>query len=152
MMWDDWDDDVRLGEENGHDARHQEEPRRRDDEEEHDDSSHINFDLLSLISNAKDYYQILEVDYDATEEAIRSNFIRLALKWHPDKVKDKGNATSKFQEINTAYQVLIDPEKRQEYDKKGMLCAYDHNIMDYLNRNKGLILTCNGLGVKNSIL
>ncbi|KAK1301459.1 hypothetical protein QJS10_CPB12g01424 [Acorus calamus] len=50
-----------------------------------------------------DYYKILEVDYDATEETIRSNYIRLALKWHPDKRKDEDSATSRFQDINEAY-------------------------------------------------
>ncbi|GMI89638.1 hypothetical protein HRI_002633100 [Hibiscus trionum] len=114
--------------------------------------SNLNFDFLSLVSKPKDYYKILEVDYDATEDAIRSNFIRLALKWHPDKQKDDENsATSRFQEINEAYQVLIDPVKRSEYDKKGMLYAYDYDIIEYLHRYKGLILTCNGLGVRQSI-
>ncbi|MBA0855297.1 hypothetical protein Goshw_011693, partial [Gossypium schwendimanii] len=67
--------------------------------------SNLNFDFFSLVSKPKDYYKILEVDYDATEDAIRSNYIRLALKWHPDKQKDNGDsATSRFQEINEAYQ------------------------------------------------
>nr|XP_027093867.1 uncharacterized protein LOC113714280 [Coffea arabica] len=106
--------------------------------------------FLSVLAKPKDYYRILEVDYDATEEAIRSNYIRLALKWHPDKQKDQDCATSIFQEINEAYQVRSDPVKRQEYDQKGMLRAYDYNI-EYLNRYKGLILTCNGLGMKCSM-
>ncbi|XP_044475626.1 dnaJ-related protein SCJ1-like [Mangifera indica] len=62
----------------------------------------------------QDYYKILEVDYDATEAAIRSNYIRLALKWHPDKQKGLECATSRFQEINDAHQVLSDPVKRRE--------------------------------------
>ncbi|KAA3484852.1 dnaJ-like protein subfamily B member 6-A-like [Gossypium australe] len=111
--------------------------------------SNLNFDFFSLVSKPKDYYKILEVDYDATEDAIRSNYIRLALKWHPDKQKDDGDsATSRFQEINEAYQVLIDPVKRSEYDKKGMLHVYDYDIIEYLNRYKGLILTCNAGGTE----
>ncbi|KAD4586103.1 hypothetical protein R6Q59_035520 [Mikania micrantha] len=117
------------------------------DEEQQEDTSY-----LSLISKPKDYYRVLEVDYEATEEEIRSNFIRLALKWHPDKKKGEDSATSKFQEINEAYQVLSDPIRKEEYDKKGMLYLYDYNIVDYLNRYKGLILTCNGLGMQTSIL
>ncbi|CAO2834464.1 unnamed protein product [Amaranthus hypochondriacus] len=117
------------------------------DEQQQDYS--FNFDLFSLLSKPKDYYRILEVDYDATEDEIRSNYIRLALKWHPDKKKDEG-ATSKFQEINEAYQVLSDPMKRQEYDMKGMM-TYDYNVIEYLSRYKGLILTCNGLGMQHSI-
>ncbi|GAB2252138.1 hypothetical protein Droror1_Dr00004985 [Drosera rotundifolia] len=111
----------------------------------------FNFDSLSLLSRPMDYYRVLEVDYDATEDMIRSNFIRLALKWHPDKHKGHDDVTSKFQEINEAYQVLSDPVKRQEYDMKGMVSTHDCNIVEYLNRYKGLILTCNGLGMKHSI-
>lgn len=117
-------------------------------DEQHQDSP-FNFDFLSLLSKPKDYYRILEVDYDATEETIRSNYIRLALKWHPDKHKDQDGATSKFQEINEAYQVLSNPVKRQEYDEKGVMHMYDYNIIEYLDRYKGLILTCNGLGMRH---
>ncbi|THU60782.1 hypothetical protein C4D60_Mb07t16370 [Musa balbisiana] len=98
----------------------------------------------------QDYYKILEVDYDATEEIIRSNYIRLALKWHPDKKKEE-SATSRFQEINEAYKVLSDPVKRREYDEKGVCVVQDCNAIEYLNRYKGLILTCNGLGIRYPI-
>ncbi|XP_068638001.1 uncharacterized protein [Aristolochia californica] len=111
----------------------------------------LDFDFLSLSSKPKDYYKILELDYDASEEMIRSNYIRLALKWHPDKRKDEDNATSRFQDINEAYEVLSDPDKRREYDRKGLLYIPDYNVMEYLNRFKGLILTCNGLGIRYSI-
>ncbi|KAJ8748024.1 hypothetical protein K2173_010184 [Erythroxylum novogranatense] len=111
----------------------------------------LNFDFVSTLSKPKDFYKILEVDYDATEDDIRSNYIRLALKWHPDKQKDQDNATSRFQEINEAYQVLSDPVRRREYDDNGMLYIYDHDLIEYLNRYKGLILTCNGLGMRHSI-
>ncbi|XAR62094.1 hypothetical protein NMG60_11016709 [Bertholletia excelsa] len=137
MKWDDWD-------------RDEEDPEKHQ-QQQHQEDSYINFDFSSLLSKPKDYYRILEVDYDATEDAIRSNYIRLALKWHPDKQKGQDESTSRFQEINEAYQVLSDPIKRQEYDMKGMQHVYDYNIIDYLNRYKGLILTCNGLGIKNSI-
>ncbi|KAL8513584.1 hypothetical protein ACS0TY_012888 [Phlomoides rotata] len=131
MMWDEWYDF--------------EQPQH---EEESEDTSHVNFDFLSVLSKPKDYYKILEVDSDASDEHIRSNYIRLALKWHPDKKKDEGTATTKFQEINEAYQVLSDPVKRDKYDKKGMIYSYDSNFAEYLNRHKSLILTCNGLGMK----
>ncbi|KAK6940231.1 DnaJ domain [Dillenia turbinata] len=134
MMWDEWETEF----------RHQ----HHDSEE---DDIPFNFDFLSPLSKPKDYYRILEVDYDATDEIIRSNYIRLALKWHPDKQKGQDCATSKFQEINEAYQVLSDPVKRREYDKKRMLYVHDYNITEYLNRYKGLILTCNGLGIRHSI-
>ncbi|KAJ8771534.1 hypothetical protein K2173_026711 [Erythroxylum novogranatense] len=89
----------------------------------------LNFDFVSTLSKPKDFYKILEVDYDATEDDIRSNYIRLALKWHPDKQKDQDNATSRFQEINEAYQVLSDPVRRREYDDNGMLYIYDHDLI-----------------------
>ncbi|CAN6486672.1 unnamed protein product [Victoria cruziana] len=67
----------------------------------------------------KDYYKILEVDYDATDESIRLSYRRLALRWHPDKHKGDKDVTAKFQEINEAYRVLSDPAKRSEYDLSG---------------------------------
>ncbi|CAL9779010.1 unnamed protein product [Musa acuminata subsp. burmannicoides] len=82
-----------------------------EEEEEEGQELYSPFGFLSLLSRPKDYYKILEVDYDATEEAIGSNFIRLALKWHPDK-KRENNATSRFQDINEAYKVLSYPNKR----------------------------------------
>ncbi|XP_020255858.1 uncharacterized protein LOC109832828 [Asparagus officinalis] len=125
--------------------------RESEDKQEQERESTTEFDFLSLLSNQKDYYRILEVDYDATEETIRSNYIRLALKWHPDKKKGEENATSRFQEINEAYKVLSDPAKRREYDRKGVLYVLDYNTTDYLNRYKSLILTCNGLGNRFSV-
>ncbi|CAA3028316.1 Hypothetical predicted protein [Olea europaea subsp. europaea] len=98
-------------------------------DEESEGGNNVNFDFSSVLYKPKDYYKILEVDYDATEEVIRSNYIRLALRWHPDKLKDEDSATSRFQEISEAYQVLSDPGKRREYDKKGMLFAYDNNVI-----------------------
>ncbi|KAK2999002.1 hypothetical protein RJ639_023635 [Escallonia herrerae] len=144
MKWDEWGDDVQQ--------QHAEEETDQQHEQE-EDSHHLDFDFFSFLAKPKDYYRILEVDYDATEDAIRSNYIRLALKWHPDKQHDQDCTTSWFQDINEAYQgqVLSNPEKRREYDKKGMLHVYDYNIVEYLNRHKGLILTCNGLGMKHSI-
>ncbi|PKI37102.1 hypothetical protein CRG98_042501 [Punica granatum] len=120
-------------------------------EEPHGEYSHLNFDFFSLLAKPKDYYKILEVDYDATDDAIRSNYIRLALKWHPDKQKNQDDATSRFQEINEAYRVLSDPVRRMEYDKNGMQHVYDYDLIEYLKRYKGLILTCNGLGIQHSI-
>ncbi|WOL08764.1 hypothetical protein Cni_G17517 [Canna indica] len=116
-------------------------------EEQERRESPIDFDFFSLLSQPKDYYKILEVDFDANEEAIRSNYIRLALKWHPDKKKEE-SATSKFQEINEAYKVLSDPVRRREYDEKAICIIQDYNAIEYLNRYKGLILTCSGLGIR----
>ncbi|CAH8389302.1 unnamed protein product [Eruca vesicaria subsp. sativa] len=106
--------------------------------------SFLDFDF----ENYKDHYKVLELNSEATDDEIRSNFIRLALKWHPDKLKEEDSATSRFQEINEAYQVLSDPFTRQEYDKRRMRRVYEHN-MELFDRYKELIFTCNGLGMKN---
>ncbi|XP_057845468.1 uncharacterized protein LOC131054845 isoform X2 [Cryptomeria japonica] len=110
----------------------------------------VEYDFFSFVPKAKDYYQILEIDYDASEDVIRTSYLRLALKWHPDKQQGHDSATVKFQEINEAYKVLSDPVKRREYDVNGICNVQDYNLIEYLHRFKGLILTCNGLGMANA--
>ncbi|KAF6136078.1 hypothetical protein GIB67_000482 [Kingdonia uniflora] len=97
-----------------------------------------------------DYYKVLEVDYDATDEKIRLSYRRLALKWHPDKQKGENAVTSMFQEINEAYRVLSDPSKRLDYDLTGNYEINNYTLGEYLTRFKGMILTCNGLGMANA--
>jgi molecular chaperone DnaJ len=63
----------------------------------------------------KDYYQILGVSRDASPEEIKKAYYKLAHKYHPDK----GGDEKKFKEINEAYQVLSDKEKRAQYDRFG---------------------------------
>ena len=70
------------------------------------------------MATQKDYYNLLGVPRDATEEQIRRAFRGLAMEWHPDRNKAK-DAAARFKEINEAYQVLIDPEKRRTYDRYG---------------------------------
>lgn len=65
------------------------------------------------------YYKILEVNRDATNDQIKKSYRKLALKWHPDKNSNKELADKKFKEITEAYQVLSDPNKRDSYDKFG---------------------------------
>lgn len=67
--------------------------------------------------NSKDYYKILQVDPAAEEEVIKAAFRRLSLKYHPDQNKSS-NATAKFQELNEAWEVLGDSDKRAQYDSK----------------------------------
>ena len=66
----------------------------------------------------QDYYEILGVPRDATDEAISKAFRKLARKYHPDVNKDKG-AEAKFKELSEAHEVLGDPEKRKRYDALG---------------------------------
>jgi molecular chaperone DnaJ len=66
----------------------------------------------------QDYYEVLGVPRQASDEAIKRAFRKLAFQYHPDRNKDPG-AEEKFKEINEAYQVLSDPEKRRRYDHYG---------------------------------
>lgn len=67
----------------------------------------------------KDYYKILGVDKKATQDEIKKAFRKLALKYHPDKTKGDKAAEEKFKEVNEAYEVLGNKEKRQKYDTMG---------------------------------
>lgn len=67
----------------------------------------------------KDYYKLLGVDRNASQEEIQKAYRKLARKYHPDVNKDSGSE-QKYQEINEAYEVLKDPDKRQRYDNLGM--------------------------------
>ena len=74
-----------------------------------------------MSSTKKDYYEVLGVPKDASEDVIRKAYKKLAIKWHPDKhVDDKKEAEEKFKEISEAYSVLSDPKKKREYDTGGM--------------------------------
>lgn len=67
----------------------------------------------------KDYYATLGVARTASADELKKAFRKLARQYHPDVAKDKRTAEAKFKEINEAYEVLGDPEKRQRYDTLG---------------------------------
>lgn len=67
----------------------------------------------------KDYYKTLGVARNASEDEIKRAYRKLALKYHPDRNPNDSQAEEKFKEINEAYQVLSDPQKRSRYDQLG---------------------------------
>lgn len=67
----------------------------------------------------KDYYDVLGVDRNASDEDIKKAFRKLAHQYHPDVAKNKNIAEEKFKDINEANEVLSDPEKRRKYDELG---------------------------------
>ncbi|XP_038902656.1 dnaJ protein homolog 1-like [Benincasa hispida] len=67
-----------------------------------------------------DYYRILQVDKNASDDDLKKAYRKLAMKWHPDKnPKNKREAEAKFKQISEAYEVLSDPQKRAIYDQYG---------------------------------
>jgi len=67
----------------------------------------------------RDYYEVLSVSRDASPEEIKKAFRKLARKYHPDVNKEENNAAEKFKEVNEAYEVLSNAEKREAYDRFG---------------------------------
>jgi molecular chaperone DnaJ len=70
------------------------------------------------MSNKRDYYEVLGVDKNADEATIKRAYRQLAKKYHPD-VSSEPNAEEKFKEVQEAYEVLSDPQKRSQYDQFG---------------------------------
>lgn len=84
---------------------------------------------------AKSLYETLEVSENASADEIKKAYRKLARKYHPDVNKDP-KAEEKFKEINAAYEVLSDPEKKQQYDQYGDSMFGGQNFSDFA-RNQG---------------
>lgn len=67
----------------------------------------------------RDYYQVLNVEKNASDEEIKKSYRRLAMKYHPDRNPDDKEAEDKFKEVGEAYEILADPQKRAAYDQFG---------------------------------
>ena len=72
------------------------------------------------MAEKKDYYEILGVSKNATDEELKKAYRKMAKKYHPDANPDnKKEAEAKFKEVNEAYEVLSNPQKRKMYDQFG---------------------------------
>lgn len=85
---------------------------------------------------AKSLYETLEVSENASADEIKKAYRKLARKYHPDVNKDP-KAEEKFKEINAAYEVLSDPQKKQQYDQYGDSMFGGQNFSDFA-RNQGV--------------
>ena len=71
-----------------------------------------------------DYYKILGVGKNATEDEIKKAYRKLARKYHPDRNAGDKQAEERFKEVSQAHDVLSDPDKRKEYDRGGLLGGF----------------------------
>ena len=85
---------------------------------------------------SKSLYETLDVAVDASAEEIKKAYRRLARKYHPDINKDSG-AEEKFKEINAAYEILSDEQKRRQYDQYGDSMFGGQNFHDFANAQGG---------------
>src|SRR5213083_3147903 len=72
-----------------------------------------------MATKKRDYYEVLGVNRDASEEDIRKSYRKLAMKFHPDRNPDRKDTEEKFKEAKEAYEVLSEAEKRRAYDAYG---------------------------------
>jgi molecular chaperone DnaJ len=72
-----------------------------------------------MATKKRDYYEVLGVGRNASEEEVKRAYRKLAVKFHPDKNPDDPNAEEKFKELGEAYDVLMDSDKRAAYDRFG---------------------------------
>lgn len=72
-----------------------------------------------MADEKRDYYEVLGLQKGASEDEIKSAFRKMAMKYHPDRNPGDKSAEEKFKEVNEAYSILSDPEKKQKYDQFG---------------------------------
>ena len=76
--------------------------------------------------NKRDYYEVLGVEKNASDAEIKKAYRKLAMKYHPDQNPGDKSAEEKFKEINEAYEVLSDADKKARYDQYGFAGVDPH--------------------------
>ena len=71
------------------------------------------------MTRKRDYYEVLGVERDASDEDVKRSYRKLAVKFHPDKNPGDQAAEDRFKALGEAYEILIDPQKRAAYDRYG---------------------------------
>ena len=97
------------------------------------------------MTNKRDYYEVLGVSRSASADDIKNAFRNLARKYHPD-VNKAEDAEEKFKEINEAYGVLSDPDKRAAYDRYGFQGVNTNGMPDYSTMDLSDLFDLFGLG------
>lgn len=95
----------------------------------------INFVILLILATDlslanRDFYKILNIKKSATTNEVKKAYRKLAKELHPDKNKDDPNASEKFSDLSSAYEVLSDEDKRKLYDRCGEECVKKDGMMD----------------------
>ncbi len=89
----------------------------------------------------RDYYEVLSVSRDATDDVIKRSYRKLAMKYHPDRNGGDEKAETRFKECAAAYEVLSDPQKRQRYDQFGHEGLRGTSGHDFSQMNAGDIFS-----------
>src|SRR3954470_8540683 len=72
-----------------------------------------------MATKKRDFYEVLGINRDATDEDIKKSYRKLAMKFHPDRNPGNKEAEEQFKEAKEAYEILSEPEKRRAYDAYG---------------------------------
>jgi molecular chaperone DnaJ len=107
----------------------------------------------------KDYYKILGVNQNSTQQEIKKSYRKLVIKYHPDKNQNNKEAEDKFKDVAEAYECLSNDEKRREYDHKingfsfnnNFYNQYDDIFQDILNKRRSVKKTSKPLDLKIKI-
>ena len=82
------------------------------------------------MAQKRDYYEVLGVEKTASEEEIKKAYRKIAIKYHPDRNPGDKQAEEKFKEAAEAYNILHDPQKRQQYDQSTDLWVAEQEALE----------------------